>query len=126
MTRLLQFSQESLDRIPQETEQSRYDAHNNGNKGANRGQSGPRPYVRKGWIGIENGRGNNQSCQHNHLTAFHVIQSPAWGSRKNKLVILGVEAPGRQRAESQEYLDSPRFYIADGPDISASKMASYF
>jgi hypothetical protein len=29
------------------------------------------------------------------------------GSRQNKLVILGVEAPGRQGGKSQEYLDIP-------------------
>ena len=31
------------------------------------------------------------------------------GLAKNKWVILGVEAPGRQGGKSQEYLDIPRF-----------------
>jgi hypothetical protein len=31
------------------------------------------------------------------------------GSRKNKFAILGVEAPGRQGAKTQEYLDFPIF-----------------
>jgi hypothetical protein len=33
----------------------------------------------------------------------------ALGLAKNKLVILGVEAPGRQGVKSLEYLDIPRF-----------------
>jgi hypothetical protein len=31
------------------------------------------------------------------------------GSRKNKFAILGVEAPGRQGAKTQEYRDIPNF-----------------
>jgi len=42
------------------------------------------------------------------------------GSRKNKFAILGVEAPGRQGAETQEYQDIPSFRNAAGRDESAS------
>jgi hypothetical protein len=42
------------------------------------------------------------------------------------LVILGVEAPGRQGVKPQEYLDIPKFCNAAGRDASASKMAGYF
>ncbi|MGA8240248.1 MAG: hypothetical protein WB818_06705 [Desulfobacterales bacterium] len=49
-----------------------------------------------------------------------------WGSRKNKLAILGDEAPDRQGAKTQEYLDIPSFRNAVGRDASASKMLSYF
>jgi hypothetical protein len=38
------------------------------------------------------------------------------GSRKNKFSILGVEAPGRQGAETQEYLEIPSFRNTDGRD----------
>ncbi|MEN8781616.1 MAG: hypothetical protein ABF292_10920, partial [Desulfobacterales bacterium] len=34
----------------------------------------------------------------------------AWGSRKNKVAILGVEAPGRQSAKTQERPDIPSFH----------------
>jgi len=44
------------------------------------------------------------------------------GSRKNKSAILGVEAPVRRGAKTQEYLDIPSFSNADGRDASASKM----
>ena len=44
------------------------------------------------------------------------------GSRKNKFAILGVEAPGRQGAKTQEYLDIPSFRNTDGRDASAYKM----
>jgi hypothetical protein len=44
------------------------------------------------------------------------------GSRKNKFAILGVEAPGRQGAKTQEYLDIPSFRNTDGRDASAFKM----
>jgi hypothetical protein len=39
---------------------------------------------------------------------------------------LGVEAPGRQGAKTQEYLDIPSFRNTAGQDASASKMRSYF
>ena len=43
---------------------------------------------------------------------------PAYGSRKNKSGILGDEAPGRQGAKTQEYLDIPSFrnsaYVTHG------------
>jgi hypothetical protein len=42
------------------------------------------------------------------------------------LAILGVEAPGRQGAKTQEYLDIPSFRNAAGRDALASKMLSYF
>jgi len=48
------------------------------------------------------------------------------GSRKNKLVILVVEAPGRQGAKTQEYQDILSFRNAAGRDASASKMETYF
>ena len=48
------------------------------------------------------------------------------GSRKNKFAILGVEAPGRQGAKTQGYLDIPSFRNTVGRDASASKMLSYF
>jgi hypothetical protein len=44
------------------------------------------------------------------------------GSRKNKFAILADEAPGRQDAKKQEYLDMPSFRNAAGRDGSASKM----
>jgi hypothetical protein len=43
-----------------------------------------------------------------------------------ELAILGVEAPGRQGAKTNEYLDIPRFRNATGRDASASKMLRYF
>jgi hypothetical protein len=41
-------------------------------------------------------------------------------------MILGVEAPGRQGAKTQEYLDISSFCNAAGEDASASKMESFF
>jgi hypothetical protein len=35
---------------------------------------------------------------------------------------MGVEAPDRQGAKTQEYLDIPSFHNAVGRDVSASKM----
>jgi len=57
---------------------------------------------------------------------FSRVISRIKGSRKNKLVILGVEALGRQGVKSPECLDIPRFCNAAGRDASASKMVSYF
>jgi hypothetical protein len=56
---------------------------------------------------------------------FHTAiqrRSCAKGSRKNKFPILGVEAPGRQGAKTQEYLDIQSFRNTVGRDASASKM----
>jgi hypothetical protein len=44
------------------------------------------------------------------------------GSRKNKFAILADEAPGRQGAKKQAYLDIPGLRNAAGRDGSASKM----
>ncbi|MGA8242107.1 MAG: hypothetical protein WB818_16155 [Desulfobacterales bacterium] len=43
-------------------------------------------------------------------------------SQKNKFSILGVEAPDRQGAKTQEYLDIPSFRNPAGRDASAAKM----
>jgi hypothetical protein len=47
------------------------------------------------------------------------------GSRKNKLVILDVETPGRKGVKSHEYLDIPKFWPMAGRDASASRMVRY-
>ena len=44
------------------------------------------------------------------------------GSRKNKLVIFGVEAPAWQGVKTQEYLYIPSFRNAARQDASASRM----
>jgi hypothetical protein len=44
------------------------------------------------------------------------------GSLKNKFAFLGVEAPDRQGAKTQEYLDIPSFRNTAGRDASTSKM----
>ena len=44
------------------------------------------------------------------------------GSSKNKLAILGVEAPGWQGSKTEEYLDIPSFRNAASRDASAYKM----
>jgi hypothetical protein len=51
---------------------------------------------------------------------------PTKGSRENKFTILGVAAPGRQDAKTQEYLDIPSFRNAARMDAAAYKMRSYF
>jgi hypothetical protein len=58
----------------------------------------------------------------NPFVALAPSVSGCKGSRKNKLAILGVEAPGRQGAKMQEYLDIPSFHNAAGRDVSAFKM----
>lgn len=47
---------------------------------------------------------------------------PTKGSRKNKFVISGVEAPNRQGAKMQVYLDILSFRNVAGRDASAPKM----
>jgi hypothetical protein len=44
------------------------------------------------------------------------------GSLKNKFAFLGVEAPDRQGAKTQEYPDIPSFRNTAGRDASTSKM----
>jgi hypothetical protein len=44
------------------------------------------------------------------------------GSLKNKIAFLGVAAPDRQGAKTQEYLDIPGFGNTAGRDASTSKM----
>jgi hypothetical protein len=46
--------------------------------------------------------------------SLHLTLISAKGSEKNKVAILGVEAPGRQGAKTQEYLDIPSFRNTDG------------
>jgi hypothetical protein len=52
-------------------------------------------------------------------------QSPRinpYGLTKNKFAFLGVEAPDRQGAKTQEYLDIPSFRNTAERDASAAKM----
>jgi hypothetical protein len=53
-------------------------------------------------------------------------RAPIIGSQKNKLVILGVETPGRQGVKSHEYLDITRFYTGTRKGCISSKMVIYF
>jgi hypothetical protein len=78
----------------------------------------------------------NRLCLNNRLNI--VILMPSFGrvkglvgcsskgSRKNKLLILGVETPGRQDVESQEYFDITRFYTGIRKGCISPKMVSYF
>jgi hypothetical protein len=58
----------------------------------------------------------------NNRSALNSGRIGAWGSREDKFAILGVEAPGRQGAKTQEYLDIPSIRNTDGRDASAYKM----
>jgi hypothetical protein len=62
---------------------------------------------RTGWIDVQN---------------VKLFLSEPEGSRRNKFTILGVEAPGWQGANTQEYLDIPSFRNAASWDASAYKM----
>jgi hypothetical protein len=57
------------------------------------------------------------------IDSIHLI---LYGSRKDKLTLLGVEAPVRQGAKAQAYRDMSSFRNSAGLDASAHKHVKLF
>jgi hypothetical protein len=50
----------------------------------------------------------------------------AWGSRKNKVAILSVEAPVWQGAKTQEWLEFPRFHTGNRTGCTGGQNMTLF